>query len=404
MSDALELETTARGHRVPKAAIWAGIAGGLGLVGGATWLATHGFLPIHPFVAQLVGVVIFAGGGYLVRREEKVRVRVTRDTIEVGRRRFGRAEIESATRKKLHEGLELTLVGPHVSLAVDEATANAILEKLELDVAHRVAKYTVPGRLAIMTPVFWNPAGYRLVVLAWLVPILALWRSIHAFPQVVAHGLIGLGLAFMALLIAPSTLQVGSDGFVVRWLGTRRYVAFAEVTSVDELQKLGMAALRFELRDGTSFTIVSGNDPKSDPILVRVREAMMVEGRATDIAKTQALVLERGALSARSWLEHLRAVGAGATASLRSADVDLDALWSVLDDPRASTTRRIGAAIALAERGGEGTPERLRVATEASASPRLRTAVEATVKHDEEALLAAIEEEIAEEERREHTA
>ncbi len=404
MDDALEIETKVTGHRVPKALGWAGLGGAIAVTLGVEWLARRGYIGVHPLIVRFAGIGAVVAGALFARRAETCRVRVTREAIEIGGRRWGRAEIESVSRARVQGTATLTLLGPNVSLEVDDATATAVIEKLELDAGHRVAKYTVPGRIAIATPLLWNAAGYRLVVLIWLVPILALWKKLHYFPPELAYALITVGAVFMAALIAPSTLQVGSDGFVVRWLGTRRYIAFSDVVSVDEQKKLGMAALRFTLRDGRSFTVVSGNDPKSDAALSRLREAMKVEAASTDAPTAQALVLERGTRTAREWLDYLRAVGAGATATLRSADVDLDVLWSVLDDPRAGTAKRIAAAVALAERGGEGTPERLRVATEASASPRLRVAVEATVSHDEAALLAALEEELAEEERREKRA
>lgn len=392
MGEPMELETIVRGHRIPRRISGALLGGLIAAIVGAEWLASH-HAPSLRLGARFGGIGIVLALAFYSQWGEKLAVRVTSDAIQIGKRRYLRSTIDSASMVRAGDESRLALVGPGLTLAVDGETGAAIQRTLGLDASHKVAKFTVPGRLATTAPVFWNPAGYRLIVLVWLVPLLSAWKLFH-LPQHLVWWLMGVGGAFMTALIAPSTLQVGADGIVVRWLGTRRYVPFTDVASVDELKRFGTTALRFTLRDGRTFDVV-GAAPKDDPALARIREAMKVE--AAVAPTSHALLLERGSRTPRAWLDHLRALGTGAAATLRSADVDLDALWTVVDDPKAKTSLRIAAAVALAGRAEEGVVERLRVATEASASPRLRVAIDAAGKGDDAALEAALAEEIAEE-------
>jgi len=397
MSEAVEIMVPARGHRLHRRALPAVLAAAIGTVVVADALAAHYHSP-HRVAIRLVGMAAFSVGVLFLQRAETVRVRATKDVLEVGTRRALRSEIDSASLVTAGDKTVLRFVGPGIDLDVDEATGRKLLLVLGLDAGHRVAKYAVPGRLAAVHPLLSNTQSYGAITLAWMIPVMAAWKKFDLISQNVAWALIAAGAVFMAVLIAPSSLEVGADGFFVRWLGTKRFVAYADVVGVTEATQFGMASLTFALRDGRSVRVVSGKT-QGDPVLARLREAMKVE--TTVGPENQALLLERGSLTARAWLDHLRAIGDGAAATLRVADVDVDALWRVVDDPKAKTSSRIAAAVALNGRGGEGVAERLRAATESSTAPSLRVAIEATTKGDDARLLEAIEEEIAAEEAQE---
>jgi len=118
----------------------------------------------------------------------------------------------------------------------------------------------------------------------------------------------------------------------------------------------------------------------------RIREAMGVP----EAPESATALLARGARPLAEWIQALRSIGAGAMANLRTADVDPERLWRVLESPSASATDRAAAAVALASSEEPGRRERIRVAASAIAQPKLRVAVEAASHEDEAALADAL--------------
>jgi hypothetical protein len=99
-------------------------------------------------------------------------------------------------------------------------------------------------------------------------------------------------------------------------------------------------------------------------------------------------VLAKAGRTVKAWRDDLRAWARGGSA-FRSAPPTADELETVLVDPAASGEARVGAALALRESGGEA---RVRVAADASASPKLRVALEtiAAASDDDEAIEEAV--------------
>jgi hypothetical protein len=77
------------------------------------------------------------------------------------------------------------------------------------------------------------------------------------------------------------------------------------------------------------------------------------------------------------WLRELDAVQVGAEGSYRQAVVSDEVLWRVVQDASLDEKTRAGAAVALRKVLGDEGRARLRVVAEATASPRLRVALEA---------------------------
>jgi len=124
-------------------------------------------------------------------------------------------------------------------------------------------------------------------------------------------------------------------------------------------------------------------------LIERIKEAVNTcQGRGADT--DAAAVLARHDLPIGEWRRALRAIGAGATATWRTAAVDADRLWNVLVNPLAEPRDRAAAAIALSASEEQGSRERVRVAARAIVQPKLRVAVLAASNDDETALDEAL--------------
>jgi hypothetical protein len=95
----------------------------------------------------------------------------------------------------------------------------------------------------------------------------------------------------------------------------------------------------------------------------------------------------------------LRAIGTGANADHRTAPISRDQLWQIVEHAGSRPSARAGAAIALAEGLDDAGRVRLQKAAGATASPKIRVAIEkaATSPSDEELreALAELEQEEA---------
>jgi hypothetical protein len=118
---------------------------------------------------------------------------------------------------------------------------------------------------------------------------------------------------------------------------------------------------------------------------VRPIEGARAAFRSRTGTTTLTAMLERGGRTADEWLAHLRDVasrrGAYRESSLRDGD-----LVELAADPAAPEDARAAAALLLrsgATDDGEAARERIRVAASATASPRLRVALEAAADADD---------------------
>jgi hypothetical protein len=119
-----------------------------------------------------------------------------------------------------------------------------------------------------------------------------------------------------------------------------------------------------------------------DPFFAAVAGACAAAREAAPAARVALL---RGARGVRDWLASLRAMDAG---DFRSSAMSDDDLVSLLANANAPDELRAGAAARLATRD----KERLRVASEGVAAPKVRVAIDAALAEDEAALEKALEE------------
>jgi hypothetical protein len=193
--------------------------------------------------------------------------------------------------------------------------------------------------------------------------------------------------AFALLVRAwPGRVEIAADGVLLSWASWRRFVRFSDVTRLRETKR--SAAL--ELATGETVVLPRAVGAVDTAAMVeRLREALDVH-RAAAQKDSVASLVARGDRAPADWLAHLRTLRAEdyRTSALRDED-----LWRVVEDPSAAPDARAGAAMLLRGSLDDAGRARIRVASDASASPKLRVALDATLGEEED---EAIEERLAE--------
>lgn len=280
---------------------------------------------------------------------------------------------------------------PAVEIQVrDTAQGRELLRALGLDASQAVADFRTPSR-ALSKRRYSVGAGVGFAAIAMgFVP-----ATTGAHPAAVPALLGLLTVAMVFLFAAPTQLSIGSDGIAVRWLWTRRFLGFDQITGVTRFEKgwgnSRLVGLRVVLRSGETVELATSrgdwSDGQSAILCQRVLEAMETfrqGGTATDAAR-----LRRGDRGVGEWITTLRSLGAGANADLRTAPVPRDRLFHIVEDPAAPAAERAAAAVALGGDLDDESRARLRAAAAATAAPRLRIAIEKVADGDAEAELEA---------------
>ncbi len=282
----------------------------------------------------------------------------------------------------------------------DEATGRAFLSALGLDTAQTVASLKLVSLLRTDPRA---PAGNLGCILALMpgIPVsLGLAFADDTRWLLGLTALLALGAAtwtFLHLLSARAS--VGADGVLVEWLWRRRFIRFEDLRRVEPfVDWRGNRGVALDLRDGrevklpfpTRFT--SEQEREERTLWVRrIEQAAEIHRLAQ---ADQGVVLPaRGERSAAEWVQALRATGSGASADHRTAPLEVDTLFRIVEDPGGEPSRRVAAAIALGATTDAGGRERLRIAASTTAAPELREALElaAAEAAADEALAAAYE-------------
>lgn len=312
-----------------------------------------------------------------------------------------------------HEGKAMVRLGrrglrPSVLLAAkDRDEARRLLVELGLDATQTAAE------LRALSGVMALPLAKQLAVM--LLPFFVLMIAGIATSAALAPSLGpapmlgGIGMAvtwILGLVFSPTTVRIGVDGVVLRWLGRERFVPFADVTRLEryELEQGNKTyiGLTLHLRDGREVKVPTGqknwNEADASELEERMRQALELHRRAA--SGVDPRLLARGGRDVSTWVTELRRLGSGARADARTGAVPLDRILGVVDDPSAPAALRAGAALAAVENDPEQSRERVRIAADTTASPRLRVALEtiASAAPDDAAIgeaLAALEAEDA---------
>lgn len=212
------------------------------------------------------------------------------------------------------------------------------------------------SRLFLVTPLAW-----------WLLPALALC---------------------VLNLLWPTTITVGHDGVLVASLVRRRFYPLAALASVRETSW----GVLLTLQSGREVEIRTEHNENVKTSQRRAALAACIERRRAELALNEqpapATLLARGGRDVTEWLRALHALRNGEAGAYRAAAIPEEVLWRTVEDPASDPTVRAGAAVALRDSLDDAGRVRLRVAAAASASPRLRVALEKVASPTDEAELA----------------
>jgi hypothetical protein len=293
-----------------------------------------------------------------------------------------------------------------VELAVpDVAQGRDILRALGLGASQIIATFVGRSRLlpSQAMRMGWLVGAGMLFVIAGFA--LTFGASVKA--------LIFMPMIFPLLMLAfwPSRVDVGTDGVLVRWLGTRKFVPYAEVDRVEPTD----TGVRLILEDRFVDLPVGpmptrrGDRPldaqlrnERDALIERIRSAMVAPAGDAPAAQLEPSMLARGGRTPSDWLASLRSMVAKREGRMRAAPVLDDQLWALLSDPSTAPSTRAGAAVVLASHADEGTREKLRIAAQSIASPKLRVVIETAADGEEHELelVRALDEVLDERKRR----
>jgi hypothetical protein len=227
--------------------------------------------------------------------------------------------------------------------------------------------------------------------LRWLVVVLTTspWVVFQVFRFLPpwAMGSIVLLYAVIALqVLLPQWVEVGSDGLVLRSLGRRRFVRFDRIRAVMPTS-LGV---ELQLDDGRELEIRLTQTANGATTKVERLVSAIEEGR-TAFAKLarseEEALLARGGRDLDTWLREMRAIGDESGGGYRALAVPPERLWEIVRNPSADPSAREGAAVALRAALDEDGKRVLAEVIETTASPRLRVALEAVAKVEDESEL-----------------
>jgi hypothetical protein len=330
-------------------------------------------------------------------REKRASVTASREGLFLGEERVAREELVEGETRATETGAIVRIqrrgVRPPIEVAVASVEqAEALLRALGLHVSQRLDRFRVGP------PVAAHPSLIYWVMLTTLMLLGVVGTAIHALIDGSGAFLaIGFPLvlgAVFAGLFSSTDLTIGADGVTLRWLGRLRFVPFGEVDVVMPFQdgfgnRVSAGAL-IRLKNGREIRIPVADSLMKPEVLsvVKALATALTSYREVD-ASSDASALRRGQTSVAAWIQRLRSMGLG---SHRTAALDVDLLWRVVEDRTALPSARAAAAVALGNDASEATRVRLRDVAEASIAPKLRIAIEAAADEEEATLEAALAE------------
>lgn len=319
------------------------------------------------------------------RKKARVRVEVDGEAITVGDERIERSTLSRGVIVPREGDIEVHLakLGPDLEVRVKSAEdARRLLSSLGFDADQSVAAFrTMSQSFSSIARVIATAMGTLMggsVVMLVLGLIAGAIGGEGAMSAAMAGGWMLTLLTMFTLMFAPSRIEVGADGVLIRWLGRQRFVSHGDVEDVQQIVAgLGRSRrlqVQVKLRSGEVVRIPvthpRWDDGRTAALATRILEAREVyrRGGAEDNA-----FLMRGDRPHLGWVSALR------TRELvghRDRALPKDRLWRVIEDAAAKPLERAAAAIALGKELAEPERARLARAAKASAVPKLRVVLE----------------------------
>ena len=208
-------------------------------------------------------------------------------------------------------------------------------------------------------------------------------------------GVLVFGLVFaavMTMMIAPTKIDVGVDGVLIRWLGTKQFISHRDiayiVTEEGSLMQSNRTFVVVHLTNGKEVRLAYNSKRFSaglvEGMAARIRHAKEIHDTGGDVA--DAAVLKRGDRAFGDWVNALRA--GTIVASHRSAPLERDHLWRIVENASAEPMGRAAAAVALSQQLDGKERRRLQRIATSTAAPKLRVCLEAVAAEDEAAAIA----------------
>lgn len=395
-----------RAEQTARAGVWP--AALIAIVAASAALLTVALFAAMP-LAVLVGFYVMArramaqrpviARGALASRDGAIflgeRRLCARDAVRSGAVVPGESE-GTLVRLERRSGVPIDLVMPDVE------TARAALASLGLDPTRAV------GRFHVLAPDVQTFRTRLVMVIVAILASLAVSLIAAAANAPLFIPLVLLPTLAGALsMMVPAKTTVGTDGITICRFGKELFLPLegvARAVAADGETVMGSPTrvvrllgadgeLHHELLvdqkrdDGFADGMDRAVDARARALAERINETLRlrVSGASFDRA-----TLARGDRDAAEWVRELRGL-LGRTASFRDAGPPTEeALLEIVEDGAAPAAHRAAAAIALTG-GGPEARARVRVASDTTAAPKLRVALEAALdEHDDEALAEAL--------------
>lgn len=373
------------------------MATALAVVGAALLLA----VTVTGGLAALVGYCLFVGGvTALVRdRTEPVLLRRARGHGSAVTVRDGSLHLEIGQRReelpleRLVQGwtapgtwgvrsfVELRDGDVYAIEVATEAEAIALLDAAGVSAEKRIVTTRLAPatqRPALGCAVLLAAAFVTVVFVGLVPPLLGIMGKFNA-TQLLVVGLVTLVGLLLVELSVPPLLTVGLDGMQVRTFLRRRFIRLADV--VERAETPG--GVRLELETGRALELEAlqrGTGKDAVAVLRTIVSRALEASQKTRSPSRAAEALGRRGEKFPEWFARVKKLGGSGT--YREGNMGADALAEVMLDAQAPADRRLGAAISLAELGGEAGRARVRVAAEATADVALRAALEAAAEQE----------------------
>lgn len=234
---------------------------------------------------------------------------------------------------------------------------------------------------AVFTAKAWGPVVAVALALAILLPIM--WGTIKVFE-----------------MLHPE-LRIGADGISLRGgsSSATRFVRFEQLESIE------VTMYRFNRKESLGLRVTYGGKSEVLGDIDSVEEADTIAREILEAkarwAKERSPVVGLATLASAgapvgAWLEALRG-RAKDDADYRNTALGREQLLELIENGAATAEHRVGAAVLLAAKDGVPARERIRIAAESTANPKLRIALTSIADDavEEQAIEDALHEERA---------
>ncbi len=211
-------------------------------------------------------------------------------------------------------------------------------------------------------------------------PILLVWITQHTVTLAglpwemgppIFFGLFALLLKSVRATFGPAQIVVGADGIVVEHGLRDRFVPHDRLASFTVKHD----AVDLTLTDGSRVRARARHltDEQQAELRARIEAALAVFRRGGAAAGSLAR-LDRAGRALADWRTSLQAI-LEQHGSYRETPLTRDQLFEVLESAASPAEHRLGAALSLSAAGDANVQERIRVAADACANPRVRIAL-----------------------------